>query len=45
MGLIRDVAGGAGDIGGKLRDVFAGNRGSSSDTATEPPAEPGATPA
>ncbi|MEZ0091577.1 M48 family metallopeptidase [Streptacidiphilus sp. EB129] len=29
MGLIRDVAGGAGDLGGKLRDVFAG-RGSES---------------
>jgi Zn-dependent protease with chaperone function len=27
MGLIRDVAGGAGDLGGKLRDVFGGNRG------------------
>ena len=44
MGLIRDVAGGAGDIGGKLRDVFAGNRGGN-DTAAEPPAEPGAAPA
>ena len=27
MGLIKDVAGGAGDLGGKLRDVFTGNRG------------------
>jgi Zn-dependent protease with chaperone function len=37
MGLIRDVAGGAGDIGGKLRDVFSGNRSSSADSAEEPP--------
>ena len=29
MGLIRDVAGGAGDLGGKLRDVFSGNRAGS----------------
>jgi len=34
MGLIRDVAGGAGDLGGKLRDVFSGNR-SSTGTAAE----------
>jgi Zn-dependent protease with chaperone function len=27
MGLVRDIAGGAGDVGGKLRDVFSGNRG------------------
>lgn len=44
MGLVRDVASGAGDIGGKLRDVFAGNRGTR-DSAEEPPAEPGAAPA
>ncbi|MFH8383251.1 M48 family metallopeptidase [Kitasatospora sp. NPDC018058] len=32
MGLLRDVAGGAATVGGKLRDTFAGgNRGSSSD--------------
>ncbi|MFC1429514.1 M48 family metallopeptidase [Streptacidiphilus sp. N1-3] len=41
VGLIRDVAGGAGDLGGKLRDVFAGNRGTGSagtgGTAEEPP--------
>lgn len=41
MGLIRDVAGGAGDLGGKLRDVFAGNRagsgGSAEDSAGEGP--------
>ncbi|MFE7119651.1 M48 family metallopeptidase [Streptomyces sp. NPDC057654] len=29
MGLVRDIAGGAGDLGGKLRDTFTG-RGSSS---------------
>ncbi|MFG3257979.1 M48 family metallopeptidase [Streptomyces sp. NPDC048172] len=29
MGLVRDIAGGAGDIGGKLRDTFAGGRGGS----------------
>lgn len=44
MGLIRDVAGGAGDLGGKLRDVFAGgnrNGGSAGSTDTEePPASP-----
>ncbi|MFC1400031.1 MULTISPECIES: M48 family metallopeptidase [Streptacidiphilus] len=49
MGLVRDVASGAGDIGGKLRDAFvgsrsAGNRGTR-DSAEEPPAEPGAAPA
>jgi Zn-dependent protease with chaperone function len=27
MGLIRDITGGAGDVGGKLRDVFTGARG------------------
>jgi Zn-dependent protease with chaperone function len=37
MGLIRDVAGGAGDLGGKLRDVFAGNRGGSAPSTEEPP--------
>ena len=36
MGLIRDVAGGAGDLGGKLRDVFAGR---TSAPADQPPAE------
>ena len=30
MGLVRDIAGGAGDIGGKLRDTFTGGRGGSS---------------
>jgi len=43
MGLIRDVAGGAGDFGGKLRDVFAGNRGSApagGESTDEPPATP-----
>jgi Zn-dependent protease with chaperone function len=33
MGLIKDVAGGAGDLGGKLRDVFTGNRGQAADGA------------
>ena len=38
MGLIRDVAGGAGDLGGKLRDVFAGgNRNAGPATGEEPP--------
>ncbi|WP_037576440.1 M48 family metallopeptidase [Phaeacidiphilus oryzae] len=27
MGLLRDIAGGAGDVGGKLRDVFTGGNG------------------
>ena len=27
MGLVRDIAGGAGDLGGKLRDTFTGGRG------------------
>ncbi|WP_042402989.1 M48 family metallopeptidase [Streptacidiphilus carbonis] len=49
MGLVRDVASGAGDIGGKLRDAFVGNRSGGNrgtrDSAEEPPAEPGAAPA
>ena len=36
MGLIRDVAGGAGDLGGKLRDVFAGR---TSAPADQPPTD------
>jgi Zn-dependent protease with chaperone function len=27
MGLVRDIAGGAGDLGGRLRDTFTGGRG------------------
>jgi uncharacterized membrane protein YgcG len=28
LGIVRDLAGGAGDVGSKLRDVFSGNRSS-----------------
>jgi Zn-dependent protease with chaperone function len=34
MGLVRDIAGGAGDLGGKLRDTFTGRGGGSSTTRT-----------
>jgi hypothetical protein len=30
MGLVRDIAGGAGDLGGKLRDTFTGRNSGSS---------------
>ncbi|WP_225844630.1 M48 family metallopeptidase [Streptomyces sp. HPF1205] len=36
MGLIRDLSNGAGDLGGKLRDVFTGS-GSATRTAERPP--------
>jgi len=42
MGLIKDVAGGAGDLGGKLRDVFTGNRGQAADGAGPEDAAPAA---
>ncbi|OEV02729.1 M48 family metallopeptidase [Streptomyces oceani] len=32
-GLVRDIAGGAGDLGGKLRDTFAGGRRPGGDSA------------
>ena len=32
MGLIRDISGGAGDLGGKLRDRFTGAAGRNGDT-------------
>jgi hypothetical protein len=34
MGLVRDIAGGAGDLGGRLRDTFTGRGGGSSTTRT-----------
>jgi Zn-dependent protease with chaperone function len=39
MGLIRDVAGGTADLGGKLRDVFAGRTNGGSEQ--QPPADGG----
>ncbi|GAA2088977.1 M48 family metallopeptidase [Streptomyces albiaxialis] len=36
MGLVRDIAGGAGDIGGKLRDTFTGGRGGSGGSGSGP---------
>ncbi|MFR9674768.1 M48 family metallopeptidase [Streptomyces sp. TR06-5] len=33
VGLVRDLAGGAGDLGGRLRDSFTGRRNDSSDDA------------
>ncbi|MFI9200398.1 M48 family metallopeptidase [Streptomyces sp. NPDC053048] len=44
MGLVRDIAGGAGDLGGRLRDTFAGRRPSPPKNGQEPkngPDEPG----
>jgi Zn-dependent protease with chaperone function len=35
MGLVRDIAGGAGDLGGKLRDSFTGRRTNGSQDGTE----------
>lgn len=32
MGLVRDIAGGAGDLGGRLRDTFTGRSGGTGDT-------------
>ncbi|WP_377271469.1 M48 family metallopeptidase [Peterkaempfera sp. SMS 1(5)a] len=43
MGLIRDITGGAGDMGSKLRDVFSGSRGSGTEDGGETPADGGAT--
>jgi Zn-dependent protease with chaperone function len=39
MGFVRDVAGGAGDLGSKLRDRFTGAGGASRREAPEPPDE------
>ena len=36
MGLIRDIAGGTADLGGKLRDVFAGRTSSGSGSEQAP---------
>jgi Zn-dependent protease with chaperone function len=35
MGLVRDIAGGAGDLGGKLRDSFTGRRPNGSQDGTD----------
>ncbi|MFF7729844.1 M48 family metallopeptidase [Streptomyces sp. NPDC008001] len=37
MGLVRDIAGGAGDLGGRLRDVFTGRPGGPGSEAPQGP--------
>ncbi|MFI1968126.1 peptidase M48 [Streptomyces cinnamoneus] len=41
MGLVRDIAGGAGDLGGRLRDTFTGRRPSPPGDGKEGPGGPG----
>ncbi|WP_055588518.1 M48 family metallopeptidase [Peterkaempfera griseoplana] len=43
MGLIRDITGGAGDVGSKLRDVFSGSRSGGAAEDGDAPADGGAT--
>ncbi|MER5972356.1 M48 family metallopeptidase [Streptomyces sp. NPDC002055] len=42
MGLVRDLADGAGDLGGKLRDAFTGGSGGRQDGTPGPEGTPGA---
>ncbi|WP_181766513.1 M48 family metallopeptidase [Streptomyces albidus (ex Kaewkla and Franco 2022)] len=37
MGLVRDIAGGAGDLGGRLRDTFTGRGGTGGDGGSDTP--------
>ncbi|MBA0049857.1 M48 family peptidase [Streptomyces sp. AJS327] len=39
MNLVKDIAGGAGDLGGKLRDTFTGRNGSSESKSSGPGAD------